>query len=94
MLEPGLIQNAAMVGTAFAASQVGWVEALTIGLAVSSVSSWRSGLLGAASGAVFLAAISRCSRSLQRCSHSRIYAQLTTAYKPDGLITTLHRTSS
>jgi len=33
------------------------VEALTIVLAVSSVSGWRSGLLGAASGALFLAAM-------------------------------------
>ena len=57
MLEPGLIQNAAVVGTAFAASLVECVEALTIVLAVSSVSGWRSGLLGAASGAVFLAAM-------------------------------------
>src|ERR1700756_4852606 len=55
MLEPRLIQNAAVVGTAFAASLVECVEALTIVLAVSSVSGWRSGLLGAASGAVFLA---------------------------------------
>src|SRR5712671_6522936 len=57
MLEPGLIQNAAVVGTAFAASLVECVEALTIVLAVSSVSGWRSGLLGAASGALFLAAM-------------------------------------
>jgi Ca2+/H+ antiporter, TMEM165/GDT1 family len=57
MLEPGLIQNAAAVGTAFAASLVECVEALTIVLAVSSVSGWRSGLLGAACGAVVLAAI-------------------------------------
>ena len=57
MLEPGLIQNAAAVGTAFAASLVECVEALTIVLAVSSVSGWRSGLLGAASGALFLAAM-------------------------------------
>src|SRR5713101_929963 len=57
MLDPGLIQNAAAVGTAFAASLVECVEALTIVLAVSSVSGWRSGLLGAASGALFLAAM-------------------------------------
>ena len=57
MLEPGLIQNAAAVGAAFAASLVECVEALTIVLAVSSVSGWRSGLLGAACGAVSLAAI-------------------------------------
>jgi len=57
MLEPGLIQNAALAGTAFAASLVECVEALTIVLAVSSVSGWRSGLLGAASGAVFLATL-------------------------------------
>src|SRR5882762_1067083 len=57
MLEPGLIQNAAVVGAAFAASLVECVEALTIVLAVSSVSGWRSGLLGAASGALFLAAM-------------------------------------
>jgi uncharacterized membrane protein len=57
MLEPGLIQNAAAVGTAFAASLVECVEALTIVLAVSSVSGWRSGLLGAASGALCLAAM-------------------------------------
>ena len=57
MLEPGLIQNAAAVGTAFAASLVECVEALTIVLAVSSVSGWRSGLLGAASGALSLAAM-------------------------------------
>jgi uncharacterized membrane protein len=57
MVEPGLIQNAAVVGTAFAASLVECVEALTIVLAVSSVSGWRSGLLGAASGALFLAAM-------------------------------------
>jgi Ca2+/H+ antiporter, TMEM165/GDT1 family len=56
MIEPGLIQNAAAVGTAFAASLVECVEALTIVLAVSSVSGWRSGLLGAACGAVSLAA--------------------------------------
>jgi uncharacterized membrane protein len=56
MIEPGLIQNAAAVGAAFAASLVECVEALTIVLAVSSVSGWRSGLLGAASGAVLLAA--------------------------------------
>ena len=57
MLEPGLIQNAAAVGTAFAASLVECVEALTIVLAVSSVSGWRSGRLGAASGAFCLAAM-------------------------------------
>jgi len=57
MLDPGLIQNTAVVGTAFAASLVECVEALTIVLAVSSVSGWRSGLLGAASGALFLAAM-------------------------------------
>jgi len=57
MLEPGLIQNAAVIGTAFAASLVECVEALTIVLAVSSVSGWRSGLLGASSGALFLAAM-------------------------------------
>jgi uncharacterized membrane protein len=57
MLEPGLIQNAAVVGAAFAASLVECVEALTIVLAVSSVSGWRSGLLGASCGAVLLAAI-------------------------------------
>ena len=56
MLEPGLIQNAAVVGAAFAASLVECVEALTIVLAVSSVSGWRSGLLGASCGAVLLAA--------------------------------------
>ena len=56
MIEPGLIQNAAAVGAAFAASLVECVEALTIVLAVSSVSGWRSGLLGAACGAVLLAA--------------------------------------
>ena len=56
MLESGLIQNAAAVGTAFAASLVECVEALTIVLAVSSVSGWRSGLLGASCGAVLLAA--------------------------------------
>lgn len=56
MLEPGLIQNTAAVGTAFAASLVECVEALTIVLAVSSVSGWRSGLLGAACGAALLAA--------------------------------------
>ena len=57
MFEPGLIQNAAAVGAAFSASLVECVEALTIVLAVSSVSGWRSGLLGAACGAVALAAI-------------------------------------
>jgi Ca2+/H+ antiporter, TMEM165/GDT1 family len=57
MLEPGLIQSAAAVGSAFAASLVECVEALTIVLAVSSVSGWRSGLLGASCGAVTLAAI-------------------------------------
>jgi uncharacterized membrane protein len=57
MLEPGVIQNAAAIGTAFAASLVECVEALTIVLAVSSVSGWRSGLLGASCGAVLLAAI-------------------------------------
>jgi uncharacterized membrane protein len=56
MLEPGLIQNAAVVGAAFAASLVECVEALTIVLAVSSVSGWRSGLLGASCGAMLLAA--------------------------------------
>jgi uncharacterized membrane protein len=56
MLEPGLVQNAAVVGAAFAASLVECVEALTIVLAVSSVSGWRSGLLGASCGAVLLAA--------------------------------------
>jgi uncharacterized membrane protein len=56
MIEPGLIQNAAAVGAAFAASLVECVEALTIVLAVSSVSGWRSGLLGAACGGVLLAA--------------------------------------
>src|SRR5258708_34177978 len=55
MVERGLIQNAAAIGTAFAASLVECVEAVTIVLAVSSVSGWRSGLLGAASGAVLLA---------------------------------------
>jgi uncharacterized membrane protein len=57
MLEPGLIPNAAAVSAAFAASLVECVEALTIVLAVSSVSGWRSGLLGASCGAVLLAAI-------------------------------------
>jgi Ca2+/H+ antiporter, TMEM165/GDT1 family len=57
MLEPGLIQNAAAIGTAFVASLVECVEALTIVLAVSSVSGWRSGLIGAGCGAVVLAAI-------------------------------------
>jgi uncharacterized membrane protein len=57
MLEPGLIQNASAIGAAFAASLVECVEALTIVLAVSSVSGWRSGLLGASSGALLLAAI-------------------------------------
>jgi uncharacterized membrane protein len=57
MIEPGLIQNAAAVGAAFAASLVECVEALTIVLVVSSVSGWRSGLLGAACGAVLLAAM-------------------------------------
>src|SRR5258708_13770222 len=56
MLDTGLVQNSAAVGTAFAASLVECVEALTIVLAVSSVSGWRSGLLGAASGGVLLAA--------------------------------------
>jgi uncharacterized membrane protein len=56
MLQPGLIQNAAVVGAAFAASLVECVEALTIVLAVSSVSGWRSGLLGASCGAMLLAA--------------------------------------
>jgi uncharacterized membrane protein len=56
MFEPGLIQNAAAVGAAFSASLVECVEALTIVLAVSSVSGWRSGLLGAACGALLLAA--------------------------------------
>ena len=56
MFEPGLVQNAAAVGAAFSASLVECVEALTIVLAVSSVSGWRSGLLGAACGAVLLAA--------------------------------------
>src|SRR5260370_18113014 len=56
MVEPGLIQNAAAIGPAVAASLVECVEALTIVVAVSSVSGWRSGLLGAASGAVLLAA--------------------------------------
>jgi Ca2+/H+ antiporter, TMEM165/GDT1 family len=56
MFVPGLIQNAAAVGAAFSASLVECVEALTIVLAVSSVSGWRSGLLGASGGAVFLAA--------------------------------------
>jgi Ca2+/H+ antiporter, TMEM165/GDT1 family len=57
MIEPGLIQNSAAVGAAFAASLVECVEALTIVLAVSSVSGWRSGLVGASCGAVLLAAI-------------------------------------
>ena len=57
MVDPGLIQNAAAIGTAFAASLVECVEALTIVLAVSSVSGWRSGLLGAAFGALLLAAM-------------------------------------
>ena len=57
MLEPGIIQNAAAVGAAFSASLVECVEALTIVLAVSSVSGWRSGLLGAAFGALLLAAM-------------------------------------
>ena len=57
MLEPGLIQSAAAVGSAFAASLVECVEALTIVLAVSSVSGWRSGLLGASCGAVALVGI-------------------------------------
>src|SRR6266849_7591235 len=56
MLEPGLIQHAAAVGAAFSASLVECVEALTIVIAVSSVAGWRSGLLGAACGAVLLAA--------------------------------------
>jgi len=45
------------VGAAFAASLVECVEALTIVLAVSSVSGWRSGLLGASSGVVLLVAL-------------------------------------
>src|SRR5260370_14296146 len=57
MLDPGVIQNASAIGAAFAASLVECVEALTIVLAVSSVSGWRSGLLGASSGALLLAAI-------------------------------------
>jgi Ca2+/H+ antiporter, TMEM165/GDT1 family len=56
MFEPGLIQNTAAVSAAFSASLVECMEALTIVLAVSSVSGWRSGLLGAACGAVLLAA--------------------------------------
>jgi len=56
MFEPGLVQNAAAVGAAFSASLVECVEALTIVIAVSSVAGWRSGLLGAACGAVLLAA--------------------------------------
>jgi Ca2+/H+ antiporter, TMEM165/GDT1 family len=56
MFEPGLVQNAAAVGAAFLASLVECVEALTIVIAVSSVAGWRSGLLGAACGAVLLAA--------------------------------------
>ena len=56
MFEPALIQNAAAVGAAFSASLVECVEALTIVLAVSSVSGWRSGLLGAACGALLLSA--------------------------------------
>src|SRR6266481_2378560 len=56
MFEPGLIQNTAAVSAAFSASLVECVEALTIVLAVSSVSGWRSGLLGAACGALLLAA--------------------------------------
>jgi Ca2+/H+ antiporter, TMEM165/GDT1 family len=54
VFEPGIIQNAAAVGAAFSASLVECVEALTIVLAVSSVSGWRSGLLGSALGAVLL----------------------------------------
>src|SRR5260370_33024313 len=53
MLEPGLIQNAAAVGTAFAASLVECVGALTIVLAGGSVSGVVSRLLGAAAGAAF-----------------------------------------
>ena len=56
MPEPGLIQNAAAIGAAFSASLVECVEALTIVLAVSAVSGWRSGLLGASCGAALLAA--------------------------------------
>ena len=56
MFEPGLIQNAAAVGAAFSASLVECVEALTIVLAVSLVSGWRSGLPGASCGAALLAA--------------------------------------
>lgn len=54
MFEPGVIQNAAAVGAAFSASLVECVEALTIVLAVGSVSGWRSSLLGVASGALLL----------------------------------------
>ena len=57
MFEPGMIQNAAAIGAAFSASLVECVEALTIVLAVSSLSGWRSGLLGAACGALLLAVI-------------------------------------
>lgn len=57
MPEPGIIQNLSAVGTAFTASLVECVEALTIVLAVSSVSGRRSGLLGAGCGVVLLAAI-------------------------------------
>jgi uncharacterized membrane protein len=57
MFDTGLVQNSAAIGAAFAASLVECVEALTIVLAVSSVSGWRSGLLGAASGAVLLVAM-------------------------------------
>jgi uncharacterized membrane protein len=38
----GVIQNVAAVGAAFSASLVECVEALTIALAVGSVSGWRS----------------------------------------------------
>jgi uncharacterized membrane protein len=55
-LELGLIENATAVSAAFAASLVECVEALTIVLAVSLVSGWRSGLLGASCGAALLAA--------------------------------------
>jgi Ca2+/H+ antiporter, TMEM165/GDT1 family len=55
MFAPGLIENAAVVGAAFSASLVECVEALTIVLAVGSVSGWRSSLLGASCGALLLA---------------------------------------
>ncbi|WES30561.1 COG4280 domain-containing protein [Varunaivibrio sulfuroxidans] len=50
----GLAHSSAAVSAAFLASLVEFVEALTIVLAIGAVRGWRSALLGAAAGVVFL----------------------------------------